>query len=472
MPPLFGTSTSYRLARIAALVVGSLLFLYACERSRSTMLSDVWVEILLAAAFGMAGIGAAWFEIMMDERSARNGNAAGSGLHYETGELVIRGRIARSGNLILHGRDLETDYEWSWTFRPAAFPAIRAALGDDGGDLLKLLENSIPQLDRNARCDPGAWLRAQDVAATYREKGDNPTEVTRELPVMKVGLPKTETPRASAGDSEQPRAGAAKRQRNAQSANDRASLERPQPRQRAQAAPQRTSARSEPASRSGADASATRSRSARPPLDQPAPSPRGGMREDSPRRNRRVQPDLPDSQDDSAPRNRRAQRDPSDSRDDSAPRNRRAQPESWEEPARRDRRAQPEMPQRADRSASLRRDRPARSESERLQPELPQRPDRSAPLRRDRPARSESERSARVASERAARSASERSARSASDRSARASSDRAVPAAAERSARRGQAVTDRPVQVPLNRLDAGRDYDEYDAPRPRSRRAR
>ena len=73
MPPLFGNSTSYRLARIAALVVGSLLFLYACERSRSTMLSDVWVEILLATTFGMAGIGAAWFEIMIDERSARKG---------------------------------------------------------------------------------------------------------------------------------------------------------------------------------------------------------------------------------------------------------------------------------------------------------------------------------------------------------------------------------------------------------------
>ncbi|MFC9898260.1 hypothetical protein ACFVMC_31610 [Nocardia sp. NPDC127579] len=189
MPPLFGTSTSYRLARIAALVVGSLLFLYACERSRSTMLSDVWVEVLLAAAFGLAGIGAAWFEIMIDERAARSGKADTAGLRFETGERVIRGRIARSGNLVLHGRDLDSDYEWSWTFRPATFPALRAALGDEEGDLLKLMETTIPQLDRNAQADPGAWLRAHDVPATYREKGDNPAQATRELPILHIGPP-------------------------------------------------------------------------------------------------------------------------------------------------------------------------------------------------------------------------------------------------------------------------------------------
>ena len=105
--------------------------------------------------------------------------------------------------MILHGRDLDHDYEWSWTFRPAAFPALRAALGaDDNGDLLELLEESIPQLDRNGRGDPGAWLRAQDVPATYREKGDNPSEVTRELPVMSLGRPRAETPPARIKDSE------------------------------------------------------------------------------------------------------------------------------------------------------------------------------------------------------------------------------------------------------------------------------
>ncbi|MEV6275816.1 hypothetical protein [Nocardia sp. NPDC051832] len=397
MPPLFGTSTSYRLARIAALVVGSLLFLYACERSRSTMFSDVWVEILLAAAFGMAGIGAAWFEIMIDERSARNGKTRAEGLHFDTGERIIRGRIARSGNLVLHGRDLDTDYEWSWTFRPAAFPAIRAALGDDGGDLLKLLEKTIPQLDRDGQADPGAWLRAQEVPATYREKGDNPTEVTRELPVLKLGLPKPGTRgRNASAEAPRQRAGAAERQRNAQPASERSRRRQVESEPELEAPGRR--------SRSAAEQPADRSPRKRPSIDEAAPSRRGS-------RPRREEPNV-----------RREQHIP-DLREDSSRRSRRPQ---------------------ADLSAQ-------RS------------PDRSALSRRERPARNDSDRPARSAADRPARPAADRPTRSAADRPTRSAADRPARPASDRAPRRGQAVTDRPVQVPLNRLDARYDYDvEYD----------
>ncbi|MGW0247058.1 hypothetical protein ACWDYH_10510 [Nocardia goodfellowii] len=416
MPPLFGTSTSYRLARIAALIVGSLLFLYACERSKSSMFSDVWVEILLAAAFGMAGIGAAWFEIMMDERSARNGNTGTEDLRYETDDRVIRGRIARSGNLVLHGRDLESDYEWSWTFRPAAFPAIRAALGDDGSDLLRLLEKVIPQLDRHGRADPGAWLRAQQVPGTYREKGDNPTEVTRELPVLKAGLPRAASTRSRAVSSETSRqsTGSTERQDSAAAERPRSRTTERQPtgtakRRRTRAGEyqptgtterQRTEA-AEP-QRSSRPASARGRRL--PPLEPEAEP------EIPPRRSRAV----PDQQVAQAARKRPsldypapARRTEQPLRADADDRRNQHIPDARDDAARRGRRSQPDLPP-------------------------PRTPGRAASTRRDRLAYNDS----------------------------------------DRNARRGQAVTDRPVQVPLNRLAADADYDAPRATPSRARRNR
>ncbi|MEU7765165.1 hypothetical protein AB0B25_08600 [Nocardia sp. NPDC049190] len=117
----------------------------------------------------------------------------------ETGELIIqsggstiRARIIRSGELVFHGRAGSDDHprwEWKWTFRPDTFPAIRAALGAAPGDLVDLLEHTVPQLDPVARHDPGAWLRAHDIPATYREKGVSAAQVTRELPTLRPGLP-------------------------------------------------------------------------------------------------------------------------------------------------------------------------------------------------------------------------------------------------------------------------------------------
>ncbi|MGW4365125.1 hypothetical protein ACWEKT_05710 [Nocardia takedensis] len=195
--PLLGTSTRYRLARITALVLGSLVFLYACESSRSAMFSDVWGELLLAACLGLAGIGAAWFEITLSNRHGAQ-EAAETG---ESGEFLlesdnrtIRARIAPSGNLVFHGREIAEDghasHEWSWTFRPTTFPAIRTALGGGDGELVDLLETVIPELDRHSRRDPGAWVRAHGITATYREKGDNPSRATTKLPILKRGLPR------------------------------------------------------------------------------------------------------------------------------------------------------------------------------------------------------------------------------------------------------------------------------------------
>ncbi|WP_405177464.1 hypothetical protein OG225_24445 [Nocardia sp. NBC_01377] len=194
--PTLGTSTRYRLARITALVLGSLVFLYACERSRSSMLSDVLGEVLLAACLGIAGIAAAWFEISLSNRTAEQ-EAAETG---ESGEFLlesegrrIRARIAPSGNLVFHGREISDGpqaHEWSWTFRPTTFPAIRTALGGGDGELVRLLEEIIPRLDRHSRRDPGAWVRAHGITATYREKGDNPSHATRKLPILKRGLPR------------------------------------------------------------------------------------------------------------------------------------------------------------------------------------------------------------------------------------------------------------------------------------------
>ncbi|MET8653275.1 hypothetical protein [Nocardia aurea] len=194
--PTLGTSTRYRLARITALVLGSLVFLYACERSRSSMLSDVLGEVLLAACLGIAGIAAAWFEISLSNRTAEQ-EAAETG---ESGEFLlesegrrIRARIAPSGNLVFHGREISDGpqaHEWSWTFRPNTFPAIRTALGGGDGELVRLLEEIVPRLDRHSRRDPGAWVRAHGITATYREKGDNPSHATRKLPILKRGLPR------------------------------------------------------------------------------------------------------------------------------------------------------------------------------------------------------------------------------------------------------------------------------------------
>ncbi|WP_156371130.1 hypothetical protein [Nocardia arizonensis] len=197
--PLTGTSTGYRLVRITALVLGSLIFLYACERSRSSMLSDVWGELLLAAGLGVAGIAAAWFEISLSNRAEEletdEADETGQSGEFllQSENRTIRARIAPSGNLVFHGRE-STDgpesHEWSWTFRPDTFPAIKTALGGGPGELVELLESVVPQLDRPSRRDPGAWVRAHGIPATYREKGDNPSLATRKLPIIKRGLPR------------------------------------------------------------------------------------------------------------------------------------------------------------------------------------------------------------------------------------------------------------------------------------------
>ncbi|WP_174183920.1 hypothetical protein [Nocardia barduliensis] len=312
--PSPGTSTRFRLARITGLVLGSLVFLHACERSKSALLGDVGMEVAVAAALGAAALAAGWFEIKLRaqeedadpswddsdrDETPSPGNSSGRSGRYaaaddperaragrtrpaerpapmarraeddrpesaesggsadlvagiartlritrpgaagarpqlpalsamtkwmrrvdpdkdtdpdevdddeieqitrtETGELVVessrrtvRAKIARSGDLDVHGRAQggpQPRSEWKWTFPPETFPAIRVALGDGPGDLLDLLEDTIPWLDAAARHDPGAWLRAHDIPATYREKGVSATQVTRELPVLRPGRP-------------------------------------------------------------------------------------------------------------------------------------------------------------------------------------------------------------------------------------------------------------------------------------------
>ncbi|MGQ4614682.1 hypothetical protein [Nocardia sp. R7R-8] len=273
--PSPGTSTRFRLARIAGLILGSLLFLHACERSESALLGDVRVEVAFAAAFGAAALVAAWFEIKLraledadppwddaeeadipvpgnspgragrsaapayggGERAGRIGIGARSapmaqlqddppdpgelGDHDETeqitrterGELVIesgartvRAKMSRSGDLVLHGRSYgAARLEWKWTFTPDAFPAIRGVLGDGPGDLLDLLEDTLPWLEATARHDPGAWLRAHDIPATYQEKGVSATQDTRKLPALPPEHP-PQPPRASRSHREPPRA--------------------------------------------------------------------------------------------------------------------------------------------------------------------------------------------------------------------------------------------------------------------------
>ncbi|MFI6168185.1 hypothetical protein ACIBCN_15495 [Nocardia sp. NPDC051052] len=238
MPAPAGTSTALRLARIAALVLGCLLFLYACENSKSALLADKWIEVAIAGALLAAGLGAAWFEVKLtdyreyddeepqpERAGIRGGPADGRGKthsrerksrwipavlraddepHTGAHEFLVesegwsmRAKIARSGDLVFHGHDLGGTYpayEWMWVFHPDTFAEIRAALGDDEGEILELLEEVVPQLDRHGRHDPGAWLRTHDIPATYREKGVSATQETRELPVMQPGLPRP-TPR-------------------------------------------------------------------------------------------------------------------------------------------------------------------------------------------------------------------------------------------------------------------------------------
>ncbi|TQM31397.1 hypothetical protein [Nocardia bhagyanarayanae] len=210
--PTVDTGTALRLARIAALVVGCLLFLHACERTRRVVPTDVWIELALAATLGVAAMVVAWFEIAraeeLDETEAPE-HAGDTGpadapreCRIESDGRTVRARIAKSGNLVLHGHDYDgphPGHEWSWTFRPAVFPAIRAALGGDSeSDLIELLEDVVLDSRPEIRDDPGAWLRAHGIAAAYREKGDHPSRVTAKLPIFRGmrRLPETERARA------------------------------------------------------------------------------------------------------------------------------------------------------------------------------------------------------------------------------------------------------------------------------------
>jgi hypothetical protein len=189
-----GNILALRLARIAALVIGSLLFLYACEFGDGSGSTTWWVEIGVATGLGIIGLGAGWLQITLTHRAEQREYLVASDGRY------IRVLISQSGNLVFHGHDLgdsHPEYEWSWTFRPNTFPAIRAALGDEEGDLLELLEETVSELDLHSRHDPGAWLREHGIPARYREKGDHPTQTTRELPVITPGLPPAEPPRSS-----------------------------------------------------------------------------------------------------------------------------------------------------------------------------------------------------------------------------------------------------------------------------------
>ncbi|MEU2251811.1 hypothetical protein ABZ540_01385 [Nocardia xishanensis] len=200
--PSVDTGTALRLARIAALVVGCLLFLHACERTRRVIPADVWLELAIAAALGVGAMVVAWFEIARAEEleeedlelaadEARPAEAPNE-CRIESEGRTVRARIAKSGNLVLHGQDhdgFHPGHEWSWTFRPDTFPAIRSALGGDREtDLIELLDDVVLGAGPEIRDDPGAWLRAHGIAAAYREKGDHPSRVTTKLPIFRVGM--------------------------------------------------------------------------------------------------------------------------------------------------------------------------------------------------------------------------------------------------------------------------------------------
>ncbi|MFD0364521.1 hypothetical protein ACFQZZ_24030 [Nocardia sp. GCM10030253] len=180
------TIVALRLVRITALVLGSLLFLYACEFDDGSGSTIWWVELGVATGLGIASLGAGWFQITLAHRMGQH-----EFLIASDGRSV-RARIVTSGNLVFHGHDLggpHPEYEWTWTFRPTSFPAIRAALGGSDGDLLDLLEDTIPELDPHCRHDPGAWLRERGIPARYREKGVDSTHPTRELPITNLPQP-------------------------------------------------------------------------------------------------------------------------------------------------------------------------------------------------------------------------------------------------------------------------------------------
>ncbi|WP_433759873.1 hypothetical protein [Nocardia sp. CA-135398] len=180
-------ATTLRLTRIATLVAGSLLFLYACEVSRKSDLSDVWGQVAFAAVLALTGLTTAWFEIKAADHAAARARTDIRGFLIESDGISVRARITRSGDLVIHGHDTggtDPAYEWDWAFRAVTFPAIRAALGGGRGDLLDLLEHTVPDLDRRDRYDPGAWLHNQGIPAAFRERGDTSHRITRELPVV------------------------------------------------------------------------------------------------------------------------------------------------------------------------------------------------------------------------------------------------------------------------------------------------
>lgn len=185
--PSIDTGTALRLTRIAALVAGCLLFLHACDRTRKVIPLDVWIELGAAAALGVGAMVAAWFEISRTDRGRPDEDEPPEEFVFDSGDRSVRARIAGSGNLVFHGRVEEgphAGHEWSWTFRPATFDAVRAALGGDG-DLIALLDEVVPTLTPEAAADPGGWLRAHGITATYREKGEHPSRITDKLPIFR-----------------------------------------------------------------------------------------------------------------------------------------------------------------------------------------------------------------------------------------------------------------------------------------------
>ncbi|WP_330249404.1 hypothetical protein OG874_24080 [Nocardia sp. NBC_00565] len=179
-------ATTLRLTRIGTLVVGSLVFLYACEVSRKSDLSDVWPQVVIAAGLALTGLVTAWFEVRAAEHAATRARTEIRGFLIESDGLSVRARITRSGDLVFHGHDSDAypAYEWDWAFRSSSFPAIRAALGGSRGDLLELLERTVPHWDRQDRYDPGSWLHNQGIPAAFRERGDTSNRTTRVLPII------------------------------------------------------------------------------------------------------------------------------------------------------------------------------------------------------------------------------------------------------------------------------------------------
>ncbi|MEV5836033.1 hypothetical protein [Nocardia sp. NPDC052112] len=193
-------ATTLRLTRIATLVLGSLVFLYACEVSRESDLSDVWVQVAVAAGFALTGLITAWFEVRAADHAATRARTDIRGFLIESDGITVRARITRSGDLVFHGHDTSGThpaYEWDWAFRATTFPSIRAALGGGRGDLLDLLEHTVPDLDRRHRHDPGAWLHNQGIPAAFRERGDTSHRITRELPVVNPEAPEQDPSRES-----------------------------------------------------------------------------------------------------------------------------------------------------------------------------------------------------------------------------------------------------------------------------------